>query len=150
MTKDIDLACLGRLAIDLYGVQRMTSLEEATGFRRYLGGSSGNLAVGSARLGLRTAMITRVGQDPMGRFLLGRLGAEGIDHSAVTSDLGRKTALTFLGMLGAEAYGLDFYRENVADTAIRSRRARARAYTCQCPHRRSPHPSSVHYGGPYR
>ncbi|MEC8158434.1 MAG: 5-dehydro-2-deoxygluconokinase [Pseudomonadota bacterium] len=120
MTKDIDLACLGRLAIDLYGVQRMTSLEEATGFRRYLGGSSGNLAVGSARQGLRTAMITRVGQDPMGRFLLGRLGAEGIDHSAVTSDLGRKTALAFLGMLSAEAYGLDFYRENVADTAIRS------------------------------
>ena len=60
------------------------------------------------------------GPRPDGALPLGRLGAEGIDHSAVTSDLGRKTALAFLGMLSAEAYGLDFYRENVADTAIRS------------------------------
>jgi 5-dehydro-2-deoxygluconokinase len=109
---------MGRVAADFYGAQRMTSLEETSTFRRYLGGSSGNVAVGAARLGLRTAMISGVGDDPMGRFVLSRLDAEGVDRSAVRVVPDRRTALVFLGMLGAEAVGLDFYRQAPADEAI--------------------------------
>ena len=118
--RTIDVACLGRVAVDLYGEQRMTGLEQATSFRRYLGGSSGNLAVGVARLGLSSAMICRVGDDPMGRYLRSRLVAEGIDVRALSTDPSAKTALAFLGMLDAEAIGLDFYRERAADAHTRA------------------------------
>lgn len=117
VTKEIELACFGRLAVDFYGIQFQTRLEDATSFRRYLGGSSGNLAVGSSRLGLATAMVSRVGKDPMGIYLTERLKAEGVDLSALGVDPSRKTALAFLGMEGAEAVGLDFYRNDPADGA---------------------------------
>ena len=57
----IDFICLGRAAVDLYGLERGTKLEEAQHFAKYLGGSSANVAVGLARLGLSVAMLTRVG-----------------------------------------------------------------------------------------
>lgn len=57
--RPLDVACLGRLAVDLYAQQIGCSLEEAGSFAKYLGGSSGNMAFGTARLGLRSAMISR-------------------------------------------------------------------------------------------
>ena len=118
MSRKFHLASMGRVAADLYGQQRMTALEDTTTFRRYLGGSSGNVAVGAARLGLRTAMISGVGDDPMGRFVLSQLDREGVDRSAVRVVPSRRTALVFLGMLGAEVVGLDFHRHAPADEAI--------------------------------
>jgi len=117
-TKRFDLACVGRLAVDLYGEQRGVSLTETTSFRRYLGGSSGNLAVGASRLGLSVAMISAVGDDSMGRYLRETLRKAGVDDSGLATRGDRRTALAFLGMLGAEAIGLDFYREKAADTAL--------------------------------
>ena len=58
MTARFDVVCLGRAAVDLYGLQRGTRLEDAQLFAKYLGGSSGNVAVGLARLGLRVAMLS--------------------------------------------------------------------------------------------
>ena len=75
----IDLACLGRLAVDLYAQQVGCPLEDATSFAKYLGGSSANIAFGAARLGLRAAMISRVGNEQMGRYLLETLQREGCD-----------------------------------------------------------------------
>src|SRR5690606_33678836 len=71
-----DLACLGRLAVDLYAQQVGCRLEDATSFAKYLGGSSANVAFGTARLGLKSAMISRVGNEQMGRFLLETLQRE--------------------------------------------------------------------------
>ena len=68
--RPLDVACLGRLAVDLYAQQIGCSLEEAGSFAKYLGGSSGNVAFGTARLGLRSAMISRVGDEQNGRFLV--------------------------------------------------------------------------------
>src|SRR3989475_8850435 len=65
--RPLDVACLGRLAVDLYAQQIGCSLEEASSFAKYLGGSSGNMAFGTARLGLRSAMISRVGDEQNGR-----------------------------------------------------------------------------------
>src|SRR5256885_15077781 len=74
--RPLDVACLGRLAVDLYAQQIGCSLEEASSFAKYLGGSSGNMAFGTARLGLRSAMISRVGDEQNGRFLVETLRRE--------------------------------------------------------------------------
>ena len=64
-----EIVSIGRLAVDLYAKQYGCNLEDASSFAKYLGGSSGNVAFGCARLGLRSAMISRVGDEQMGRFL---------------------------------------------------------------------------------
>jgi len=117
-SRDFDVACLGRLAVDLYAQQIGAPLEDATSFARYLGGSSANIAFGSARLGLRSAMISRVGDDHMGRFLTRALQAEGCDTSQVPRDSERLTALAMLGIEDRETFPLLFYRENCADMAL--------------------------------
>ena len=67
-SRDFDLACLGRLAVDLYAQQWGSPLEDARSMAMYLGGSSANLAFGVGRLGLKSAMISRVGDEQMGRY----------------------------------------------------------------------------------
>jgi 5-dehydro-2-deoxygluconokinase len=116
--RSFDLACLGRLAVDLYAQQVGCALEDATSFARYLGGSSANIAFGVARLGLRSAMISRVGDEQMGRFLLQTLQREGCDTQAVQIDKERLTALVLLGLKDRDTFPLLFYRENCADMAI--------------------------------
>ena len=113
-----DLICLGRLAVDLYAQQPGARLEDATSFAKYLGGSSANAAFGAARLGLRTAMLSRVGDDHMGRFLLETLAREGCDVGHVGIDRERLTALVLLGIKDRDTFPLIFYRENCADMAV--------------------------------
>ena len=113
-----DLICLGRLAVDLYAQQPGARLEDVTSFAKYLGGSSANAAFGATRLGLRTAMLSRVGDDHMGRFLLETLAREGCDTSHVGVDRERLTALVLLGIKDRDTFPLIFYRENCADMAI--------------------------------
>ncbi len=113
-----DLICLGRLAVDLYAQQPGARLEDATSFAKYLGGSSANAAFGATRLGLRTAMLSRVGDDHMGRFLRETLAREGCDVSQVSVDPQRLTALVLLGIKNRDTFPLIFYRENCADMAI--------------------------------
>jgi 5-dehydro-2-deoxygluconokinase len=116
--RPIDLACLGRLAVDLYAQQIGCHLEDARSMAKYLGGSSGNLAFGVARLGLKSAMISRVGNEQMGRFLTQSLQAEGCDVSQVQVDPERLTALVLLGLKDRDTFPLLFVRENCADMAI--------------------------------
>ena len=118
-----DVICLGRLAVDLYAQQIGARLEDVSSFAKYLGGSSANIAFGTARLGLRSAMLSRVGADHMGRFLLESLSAEGCDISQVSVDPERLTALVMLGLKDRETFPLIFYRENCADMAIPERAA---------------------------
>ena len=113
-----DLACLGRLAVDLYAQQVGCPLEDASSFAKYLGGSSANIAFGAARLGLRSAMISRVGDEQMGRFLLQTLQREGCNTEAVQVDPQRLTALVLLGLKDRDTFPLLFYRENCADMAL--------------------------------
>ncbi|HEU5468524.1 MAG TPA: 5-dehydro-2-deoxygluconokinase [Steroidobacteraceae bacterium] len=116
--RSVDFICLGRAAVDLYGLERGARLEDAQHFAKYLGGSSGNLAVGLARLGLKVAMLTRVGDEHMGRFVRGALAAEGVDVSAVRTDPRRLTGLVLLGIESAERFPHIFYRENCADMGL--------------------------------
>ena len=93
-------------------------LEDASSFAKYLGGSSANIAFGAARLGLKSAMISRVGDEQMGRFLVQTLQREGCDTQAVQVDPQRLTALVLLGLKDRDTFPLIFYRENCADMAI--------------------------------
>jgi 5-dehydro-2-deoxygluconokinase len=118
VTPAIDFICLGRAAVDLYGLERGTRLEDAQHFAKYLGGSSGNVAVGLSRLGLKVAMLTRVGDEHMGRFVREALAAEGVDVAAVRTDPKRLTGLVLLGIENAESFPHIFYRENCADMGL--------------------------------
>lgn len=113
-----DLACLGRLAVDLYGETVGVGLEHTPSFQKYLGGSSANIAFGTARLGLKSAMISRVGNEQMGRFLIETLQNEGCDTSQVQIDPERLTALVFLALKDQETFPLLFYRRDCADMNI--------------------------------
>ena len=116
--RELDVICLGRLAVDLYAQQIGSRLEDVSTFSKYLGGSSGNIAANTARLGLKSAMLTRVGNDQMGRSLTETLAKEGCDVSHVVKDPERLTALVLLGLKDRETFPLVFYRENCADMAL--------------------------------
>ncbi|CAM2157158.1 5-dehydro-2-deoxygluconokinase [Pararobbsia alpina] len=116
--REHDLICIGRLAVDLYAQQVGARLEDVTSFAKYLGGSSANIAFGAARLGLKSAMLTRVGDDHMGRFLTESLEREGCDTRHVVVDKQRLTALVLLGLKDRDTFPLVFYRDNCADMAF--------------------------------
>ncbi|WP_416756933.1 bifunctional 5-dehydro-2-deoxygluconokinase/5-dehydro-2-deoxyphosphogluconate aldolase [Pseudomonas sp. BNK-6] len=118
--RQLDLICLGRLGVDLYAQQVGARLEDVSSFAKYLGGSSANIAFGTARLGLKSAMLSRVGDDHMGRFLVESLAREGCDVSAIQVDPQRLTAMVLLGLKDRETFPLVFYRENCADMALRA------------------------------
>jgi 5-dehydro-2-deoxygluconokinase len=117
----LDVITLGRLGVDLYAQQVGARLEDASTFSKYLGGSSANIAYGCARLGLRAALASRVGDDAMGRFLLETLVAGGVDVSHVSIDPGRLTALVLLGIQDRNTFPHIFYREHCADMAVEER-----------------------------
>ena len=114
----IDAITIGRSSVDLYGVQIGGRLEDMTSFRKYIGGSPTNMAAGMARLGMRAAVITRVGDEHMGRFIREQLIREGVDVRGVTTDPERLTALAILGIRDDRRFPLIFYRENCADMAL--------------------------------
>jgi 5-dehydro-2-deoxygluconokinase len=117
-----DIACLGRLAVDLYAQQVGARLEDVSSFAKYLGGSSANIAFGAARLGLRAAMVSRIGDEQMGRFLVETLQREGCDTSQVQVDPERLTGLVLLGLKDRDTFPLLFVRENCADMAVEASR----------------------------
>ena len=118
MAKDLDLITIGRSSVDLYGAQVGGRLEDMRSFEKYLGGSPTNMAAGTARLGLKSALLTRVGDEHMGRFIREELAREGVDTAGVITDPERLTALVLLGIRDQERFPLIFYRENCADMAL--------------------------------
>ncbi|AOF53532.1 5-dehydro-2-deoxygluconokinase [Rodentibacter caecimuris] len=116
--KKLDLICLGRVAVDFYAQQIGARLENASSFSKYLGGSSGNVAYGTAVQGVKSSMLARVGDEHMGRFLREELQRVGVDTSHLITDKERLTALVILGIKDQDTFPLIFYRENCADMAI--------------------------------
>ncbi|CAO3357341.1 bifunctional 5-dehydro-2-deoxygluconokinase/5-dehydro-2-deoxyphosphogluconate aldolase [Azospirillum palustre] len=116
--RDLDVISIGRSSVDLYGEQVGGRLEDMQSFAKYVGGCPTNIAVGTSRLGLRSALLTRVGDEHMGRFIREQLIREGVDTSSVITDPERLTALVILGIRDRKTFPLIFYRENCADMAI--------------------------------
>ena len=118
MTKTLDVITIGRAGVDLYGTQIGGRLEDMGSFEKYIGGSPTNIVCGTARLGLKSALITRVGDEHMGRFIREQLVREGVNVDGVITDPDRLTALVILGIRDEEQFPLIFYRENCADMAL--------------------------------
>ena len=116
--KTLDVICLGRAAVDLYAEQIGSPLQDVSSFAKYLGGSSCNIAYGTARLGLKSAMLTRVGNEHMGTFVREELARAGVDTSYVVTDNERLTGLVILGIKDKDTFPLIFYRKDCADMAI--------------------------------
>ncbi|MBP6678569.1 MAG: 5-dehydro-2-deoxygluconokinase, partial [Paracoccus sp.] len=116
--KTLDVITIGRSSVDLYGAQIGGRLEDMGSFAKYIGGSPTNIACGTARLGLKSAVITRVGDEHMGRFIREQLAREGVDVRGVATDPERLTALVILGIRDEDQFPLIFYRENCADMAL--------------------------------
>ena len=116
--KTLDVITIGRASVDLYGAQVGGRLEDMGSFQKYIGGSPCNMAAGTARLGLRSALITRVGNEHMGRFIREELAREGVNVQGVKTDPDRLTALVLLGIRDEQQFPLIFYRENCADMAL--------------------------------
>lgn len=116
--KKLDVITIGRSSVDLYGAQVGGRLEDMSSFNKYIGGSPTNMAAGTARLGLKSAVITRVGDEHMGRFIREELAKEGVDVRGMKTDPERLTALVILGIRDQEQFPLIFYRENCADMAL--------------------------------
>lgn len=114
----LELLCVGRAAVDLYGEQLGARLEDVSSFAKYLGGSPANTSVGASRLGLRAGMLSRVGDEHNGRFVREALAREGVDVSQLRTDPKRLTALVFLGLKDRDTFPLVFYREACADMGL--------------------------------
>jgi len=116
--KELDLITIGRSSVDLYGAQVGGRLEDMGSFDKYIGGSPTNIACGTSRLGLKSAVITGVGDEHMGRFIREQLTREGVNTDGVKTDPNRLTALVLLGIRDSEQFPLIFYRENCADMGL--------------------------------
>ncbi|MEN5081639.1 5-dehydro-2-deoxygluconokinase [Bosea sp. TWI1241] len=114
----LDLVSIGRSSVDLYGQQIGGRLEDMASFSKAVGGCPTNIAIGTARLGLKSAVITRVGDEQMGRFIVEQLQREGVDTRGVAVDPRRLTALVILGVRDEKTFPLIFYRTDCADAAL--------------------------------
>ena len=105
-----DVLTIGRVGVDLYPLQAGVALEDVTSFGRFLGGSATNVAVAAARHGRRSAVITRTGDDPFGRFVHAALADLGVDDAFVSSVPGLPTPVTFCEIFPPDHFPLWFYR----------------------------------------
>ena len=117
-TKTLDVITIGRASVDLYGQQIGTRLEDVGSFAKSVGGCPTNIAVGTARLGLKSALITRVGNEQMGRFIREQLEREGVETSGIATDPDRLTALVLLSVEAEGVSPMIFYRTDCADMAL--------------------------------
>jgi len=105
-----EVLTMGRLGVDIYPLQTGVSLRHVRTFGKYLGGSPANVAVAAARLGRRSALISRTGQDPFGDFLHDALRGFGVDDRYVTAVPGLPTPVTFCEVFPPDDFPLYFYR----------------------------------------
>ncbi len=114
----LDLITIGRSSVDLYGQQIGGRLEDMASFAKSVGGSPTNTAIGAARLGLKAGLITRVGDEHMGRFIREQLVREGVAVDGVVTDPDRLTALVVLGVRDDRTSPHIFFRADCADMAL--------------------------------
>lgn len=113
-----DLLSVGRANLDLYSQDIGADFEDATGFDAMVGGSPTNIAIGVSRLGLRSTLLSAVGTDRTGDFVLRSLRDEGVDTHLVGRVDGKLTSLALLGVKPPDDFPLSFYRDDPADIYI--------------------------------
>ena len=113
-----DLLTMGRSSIDLYANDVGAPFVDIKSFAAYVGGSPTNIAVGAQRLGLRTAIITAVGDDPVGDFILKFLKDEKVETRFIPRKPGTRTSAVVLGIEPPDKFPLVYYRDNCADNQL--------------------------------
>ncbi|HWU09369.1 MAG TPA: 5-dehydro-2-deoxygluconokinase [Streptomyces sp.] len=121
MPEPYDVITMGRIGVDIYPLQTGVPLARVETFGKFLGGSPSNVAVAAARLGRRTALITRTGRDAFGDYLHQALGDFGVDDRWVSAVAEYPTPVTFCEIFPPDHFPLYFYRQPKApDLEIRS------------------------------
>jgi 5-dehydro-2-deoxygluconokinase len=111
MTTSFDVITIGRVGIDIYPLQIGVGLEDVTSFGKFLGGSATNVAVAAAKHGLNSAVITRTGNDPFGKFVHNELVRLGVSDRFVSGVDGLNTPVVFCEIYPPDDFPLYFYRE---------------------------------------
>ena len=115
MAKTYDTLHMGRSSIDLYSNDVGTPFVDISSFAAYVGGSPTNISVGGRRLGLKTALLTAVGVDPVGDFILHFLNKEGVVTDFIPRKKEHRTSAVVLGIEPPDKFPLVYYRDNCAD-----------------------------------
>jgi 5-dehydro-2-deoxygluconokinase len=113
-----DLIAMGRSSIDLYSNDIGAPFEEITSFAAYVGGCPTNISVGTRRLGLRCALLTAVGEDQVGNFILHFLRREGVETRYIPRKPGKRSSAVVLGIEPPDRFPLTYYRDNCADIEL--------------------------------
>ena len=115
MSKTYDTLHMGRSSIDLYSNDVGSPFADITSFAAYVGGSPTNISVGATRLGLNAALLTAVGEDPVGDFILHFLNNEGVTTQYIPRKKENRSSAVVLGIEPPDKFPLQFYRDNCAD-----------------------------------
>src|SRR6266704_3899103 len=113
-----DVNTMGRSAIDLYSNDVGAPFVDITSFAAYVGGCPTNISVGTQRLGLHAAMLTAVGDDQVGNFILHFLEQEGVETRFIPRKTGRRSSAVVLGIEPPDRFPLTYYRDNCADIEL--------------------------------
>ena len=113
-----DTLHMGRSSIDLYSNDIGSPFADITSFAAYVGGSPTNVSVGGRRLGLKTALLTGLGEDPVGEFILKFLQNEGVETRFISRKPGKRSSAVVLGIEPPDSFPLVYYRDNCADIAL--------------------------------
>jgi len=117
--RGLDFIAVGRLCIDLNANETQRPMEETKTFTKYVGGSPANIAIGAARLGLKTGFIGKVSNDQMGRFITDYLQTNKINTDSIVVDkTGAVTGLAFTEIKSPTDCSILMYRDNVADLKL--------------------------------
>ncbi len=117
-SRTFDTLHMGRSSIDLYANEVGVSFHDIKSFAAYVGGSPTNISVGVRRLGLKTALLTGLGDDPVGDFILHFLNQEGVDTTYSQRKPGHRTSAVALGIEPPDKFPLVYYRDNCADIEL--------------------------------
>ena len=113
-----DILAIGRSSIDLYSNDVGTPFPEIGSFGAFVGGCPTNISVGTRRLGLRSAVLTALGEDPVGDFILKFLNDEDVETKFVCHKPGHRTSAVVLGIEPPDRFPLVYYRDNCADIEL--------------------------------
>ncbi|MBI3679601.1 MAG: 5-dehydro-2-deoxygluconokinase [Acidobacteria bacterium] len=118
MEQQYDVLAMGRSSIDLYANDIGAAFPDIKSFAAYVGGCPTNISVGTRRLGLRSAVLTGIGNDPVGEFLLKFLNNEGVETRFVARKPGKRSSAVILGIEPPDKFPLVYYRDNCADIEL--------------------------------
>jgi 5-dehydro-2-deoxygluconokinase len=118
MERSYDILCMGRALLDLYANEVGVPFAEVQNFAAYVGGCPTNICVSARRLGLRTAMLSAVGDDLVGDFVLNFLQNEGVVTEFITRKPGHRTSAAVVSIRPPDKFPLVYYRDNCADIEL--------------------------------